>query len=94
MIKRVGSNQWTQLLMEDSLEANSRSVCTLKVLRSKFFFIMLGVVDKKMAERRSSWTKDHCLAYLGWSGEIYASGEKVMKDGARFSEGATIVMEI
>ena len=49
----------------------------MRVLKSKFNFIMLGIVDRKMINNVSSWTRDKSFVFMGWNGVLYANGDKM-----------------
>ena len=55
-VVRMGSKGWTQLLCANIVPGCTVSRYSMKILESKYNFVMFGIVNKDYKEERSSWT--------------------------------------
>lgn len=75
----MGSKGWTQLLCANIVPSSTLARYEMKIVNSKYNFIMFGLLSKDYVNEKSSWTNEQCYDYFAWNGNAYIEGECVVK---------------
>ena len=77
-------DEWIQLVTRRKIEFAKKFSFSIKIVKTKFSFIMFGLIDRKMAFNKSSCHQEKGIAFLGWSGAIFVNGEDVKSVSEKF----------
>lgn len=91
-VQYTGSNEFTQYIFNSPINHNQSAKFKLKVIQTKFNYIMIGVVNYALQkEQRSSYKSGNAMCYYGLTGSKYPNGGH---EGEGFSQGDVVEVHV